>query len=220
MRIIDISLPLNNDTPVYPDNVPLSVGIHHAMPEYATQLSTITFGSHTGTHIDAPAHCIPGGLTLDKIPLENFIGPCRVLDFSMEEGECITKEMLEKKNIPARLNDVSRSGGKAGERILLKTRNSLRGFKEFYSDYVYLDGDAADYLASLDVLLVGIDSLSIKKRGGSDHRPHLSFLSKNIPIVEGLNMQAVAEGEYELFCLPLNFTGIEGAPARAILIKK
>src|SRR3989344_8925548 len=108
MKIIDISLPLNNQTPVYPGNVPLSISIHHAMPEHATQLSSITFGSHTGTHIDAPAHAIVGALTLDKIPLENFIGLCRVLDFSKESTESVTKEMLTAKNI------------KTGERILLK----------------------------------------------------------------------------------------------------
>lgn len=208
MKIIDISLPLNNDTPIYPGNVPLSVSIHHSMPEYATQLSSITFGSHTGTHIDAPAHAVEGALTLDKISLENFIGQCRVLDFSKEIGEAVMKEMLANKNI------------KKDERILLKTKNSLRGFKEFYDDYVYLDGDAADYLAGLGVMLVGIDSLSIKKRGSSDQRPHTSLLSKNIPIVEGLNLASVSEGEYELICLPLNFTDIDGAPARAVLIER
>ncbi len=208
MKIIDISLPLNNQTPIYPGNVPVSVSIHHAMPEHATQLSSITFGSHSGTHIDAPAHAITGAPALDKIPLENFVGTCRVLDFSNDLAEGVTQSFLESKNI------------KPGERILLKTRNSIRGFKEFYDDYVYLDGDAADYLASLGVQLVGIDALSIKKRGSTDHRPHLSLLSKNIPIVEGLNLSEVAEGEYELYCLPLNFTNIDGAPARAILIQR
>jgi arylformamidase len=187
------------------------------MPEDSSASSSITFGSHTGTHIDAPAHVMEGGLSIDKIPLENFVGLCRVFDFSEESGEAITKQMLKGKLEKIFL---SASGGKKGERILLKTKNSLWGFKEFYEDYVYLDGDAAEYLAGLDVLLVGIDALSIKKRGGKDNRPHTALLSKNIPIVEGLNLSSVAEGEYELFCLPLNFTGIDGASARAILIEK
>ena len=208
MKIIDISIPLNNQTIVYPGNVPVSVTLHQSMPESSSASSSITFGSHTGTHIDAPAHAISGALTLDKIPLKNFIGLCRVLDFSKESTESVTKEMLTAKNI------------KTGERILLKTRNSIRGFKEFYDDYVYLDGDAAEYLAGLESLLVGIDSLSVKKRGGKDHRPHTSLLYKNIPIVEGLNLIDVNEGEYELICLPLSFTDIDGSPARAILIKR
>jgi arylformamidase len=208
MKIIDISLPLNNNTPVYPGNVPLSVSIHHAMPEHATQLSSITFGSHTGTHIDAPGHAIALAPMLDDIPLEIFVGPCMVLDFSNEQGEAVTTEMLKNENI------------KKGDRVLLKTRNSTKGFTDFYDDYVYLDGDAAEYLVGLGVSLVGIDALSIKKRGGSDHRPHTALLSKNIPIIEGLDFSKVTSGEYELVCLPLNFTGIDGAPARAILIQK
>lgn len=208
MHIIDISLPLNNDTPIYPRNVPVSVSVHQKMPEASSHLSAINFGSHSGTHIDAPAHFIQGAPTLDKISLENFVGPARVLDFSKNFDEAVTEEMLQSKNI------------KAGERILLKTKNSLRGFTEFYSDYVYLDGGGADYLARLDILVIGIDTLSIKKSGGADNRPHLSFLSKNIPIIEGLDLSDAKEGEYELICLPLYFTDIEGAPARAILIKR
>ncbi|MFA6520070.1 MAG: cyclase family protein [Candidatus Paceibacterota bacterium] len=208
MRIIDISLSLNRETVIYPGNVPLSISIHHAIPEYETQLSSITFGSHTGTHIDAPMHAVLGGPALDKIPLENFVGLCRVLDLSTVIGGAITEEMLKEKNI------------KDGERILLKTKNSIRGLKQFHEDFVYLDGDAADYLASLQPLLVGIDSLSIKQRGGKDHRAHTSLLSKNIPILEGIDLKLADEKEYELFCLPLKFTDIDGAPARAVLIER
>ncbi len=208
MKIIDISIPLTNETSIYPGNVPLSISVHHAMPEHATHLSSITFGSHTGTHIDAPSHAISGGKSLDELPLDIFIGSCRVLDFSGYGEEAVTLDFLKSKNI------------KTGERILLKTKNSLRGFKEFYDDCVYLDGDAAEYLARLSLLLVGIDSLSIKKRGGSDQRPHTALLQNNIPIIEGLDLALVSEGEYELCCLPLKFVGIEGSPARVVLLEK
>lgn len=208
MRIIDISLPINNKTPIYPGNVSVSVSHYHKIPEYATAISTITLGSHTGTHIDAPAHAIEGALTLDKVPLNNLVGPCKVFDFSKEKGEMVTLVMLGAKEI------------KSGDRILLKTRNSPRGFKEFFDDYVYLGGDAADYLADRGVNLVGIDSLSIKKRGGIDHRPHISLLKKNIPILEGLDLSQVVEGQYDLYALPLNMTEIDGAPARAILVER
>src|SRR3989344_8341666 len=109
MKIIDISIPLNNQTIIYPGNVPVSVTAHQSMPESSSASSSITLGSHTGTHIDAPAHVILGASTLDKIPLEHFVGLCRVLDFSKNDGESVTKEMLESKNV------------KSGERILLKT---------------------------------------------------------------------------------------------------
>ncbi len=217
MKIIDISLPLNNQTPTYPGDETIFVKIHQKMPEHSSTSSSIRLGSHTGTHVDAPVHAILGAPTLDAIPLENFIGPCRVLDFSLghsptgeakELGEAVTKEFLESKDI------------KPGERILLKTKNSLRGYAKFYDDFIYLDGDAAEYLAGLHIQLIGIDYLSIKKRGSADNRPHLAFLSKDIPIIEGLNLAQAKEGEYDLYCLPLRLTGIDGAPARAVLIEK
>jgi len=109
---------------------------------------------------------------------------------------------------------------KINERILLKTKNSLIGFEKFYDDYIYLGGEGADFLASLDVLIVGIDSLSIKKRGSDDHRPHISLLKKNIPIIEGLDLSKVSEGEYDLICLPIKFIGTDASVTRAILIEK
>ncbi|MEI6660194.1 MAG: cyclase family protein [bacterium] len=210
MKIIDISLSLENGMPVYPNNIPLSVSIHQAMPPSATQLSSITIGSHTGTHIDAPGHAIVGSPMLAKVPLETFIGPARVLDFSLitKAGDSVTLDMIKEKNI------------QKSERVLLKTYNSIRGLDQFYEDYVYLSGDAADYLADVGVVLVGIDALSIKQRGSTDHRPHTSLLSKNIPVIEGLKLTDISEGEYELYCLPLNFIGIDGSPARAILIDR
>ena len=139
-------------------------------------------GSHSGTHIDAPKHSIKKGKELSDLPIEAFMGPCRVLDFSSELIE-ITKKSLEKKNIIE------------GERILAKTRNSEVGFATFREDYIYLSGDGADYLAKLDITLFGIDYISIKQRGSKDNRPHTSLLSKNIPIIEGLNLKNVKEGK-------------------------
>lgn len=203
-KIIDISLPLSSETIVYPNNVPLEIETHAHMPEATTHLSKITMGTHTGTHIDAPMHAVLDADTLDQIPLDTFVGLCRVVDASHRgPGESVKKEDL---------GEVLK-----GERILIKTSNSIRGFEEFYNDYVYLDGDTADWLAEIGVKLVGIDYLSIKQKGSKDQRPHTSLLEKNIPIIEGINLNNVNAGFYELFCLPLNFIGVEGGPARAIL---
>lgn len=203
-KIIDISLPLSDKTVVYPGNVPLVIETHAHMPEASTHLSKITMGTHTGTHIDAPMHAVIGANTLDQIPLDTFVGVCRVIDATHRlAGECVKKEDL---------GDVL-----AGERILIKTSNSIRGFDSFYDDYVYLDGDAADWLADMSVGLVGIDYLSIKQRGSKDQRPHTSLLENNIPIIEGINLNHVEAGHYEMICLPLNFVGVEGGPARIIL---
>ncbi len=205
-QIIDISLPLSEDTIVYPGNVPVSIEIHSKFGKDKSHLSKITMGSHSGTHIDAPKHSIKDGGEIADFPLESFAGQCRVLDFSDELVE-ITKNSLEKKNI------------KKGERILARTRNSEVGFETFREDYIYLSGDGAEYLASLEIALFGIDYISVKQKGSKDNRPHTALLSKNIPIMEGINLRNVEEGDYFLVCPPLKFEGVEGAPTRAILLK-
>lgn len=203
-KIIDISLKLNEQTIVYPGNP--SISIQRDTSSSGNTISTIILGSHTGTHIDAPLHALPEGLPLDQIPLETFIGPCRVIDATSEQGS-ISQSFLSKQQI------------KQGDRILFKTSNSLRGFDTFYSDFIFLSSEAARYLTEQKVKLVGIDYLSIKQRGSKDNRPHTELLSKNIPIIEGINLSYVEEGEYELIILPLNFDDIDGSPARAVLLK-
>lgn len=203
MKIFDISLPLNSKTIIYPGNTNLE--INSLRSPSGNFLSEITLGSHTGTHIDAPSHSIEGASSIDQVDLETFVGTCRVLDLSNVK-ESISVADLEVKNI------------QAGERILLKTNNSTRGFDSFYDDYVFLSSDAAVYLAQLEVRLVGIDFLSIKQRGSKDNRPHTELLSKDIPIIEGLNLKDVEEGEYQLVALPLAFSGIDGSPTRAVLV--
>lgn len=206
MKIFDISLPLNEQTIIYPGTTSLKITPTRSAVTGAA-LSEINIGSHTGTHIDAPSHVINDGKSIDEIDLEIFYGPCRVLDLSaVKDG--ITRQDLADKNI------------KATERVLLKTSNSKRGFKDFFEDYIYLSTEAAVYLAGLKIKLVGIDSLSIKQRGSKDNRPHSELLSQNIPIIEGLNLSAIEEGEYTLVAFPLFFTGIDGSPTRVVLVRQ
>lgn len=207
MTICDISLPLNSKTTIYPNNPGILIEPYRRVPEYPTNLTKITFGSHTGTHVDAPRHVDNNALGVDKISLEACIGPCRVLDLTYVE---------EKIAIP----DLEKYDIKAGERILAKTKNSLRGFTRFYENSVYLDGDAADFLADKGIILFGIDWFSVKKRGEKDVRPHTSLLGKNIVLFEGLDLSKVEPGEYQFVGLPLKFTDLDGAPARAVLIGK
>lgn len=204
-QLIDISLPLHEGTIVYPGNPQIEI---QAMPSATSGsvISKIVFGSHTGTHVDAPQHVIQNGESLDEIALETFVGNCRVIDCTADK-ESVSRETLETANI------------QKGERILLKTTNSLRGFEEFYDDYIFVSPEATTYLAEQEISLVAIDYLSIKQRGSKDNSPHTNLLSKNIPIIEGVDLSKVQAGEYFLVLLPLKFMSIDGAPARAILMK-
>ena len=179
-KIIDISLSLEEGMITYPDNPPFMI---EGASGPTSSRSILTIGTHTGTHIDAPRHVFKEGKGLNKIPLMRYVGTCRVLDLTKAK-ESVTVNDLE----PFRI--------KKGERILIKTRNSKRGFKTFYGDYIYLDGDAADYLVKKGIVLFGIDSLSVKKRGGTDHRPHLSLLKKGVVIFEGLDLSKAPAGTY------------------------
>ena len=203
-QIIDISLPISADMPVYPGTAQTRIKSVES-GSGSSVLSEITLTSHAGTHIDAPSHALDGAEHIDSFPLEVFYGKCRVLDLTACTAS-ITKEDLSSQDI------------KPGERILFKTNNSLRGFDTFYEDYVYLDPKAAKYLADIGVKLVGIDALSVKQKGAPDNTSHLALLSKHIPIIEGLNLSEVQAGEYTLCAFPLALRGIDGSPTRAVLL--
>ena len=201
-KIIDISLPLSDKTIVYPGNPEVKIA---TIPGKTSTHSEITIGSHTGTHLDAPKHVFENGAGVDKVDLNKIVGECRVLDMTRVK-EAISVDDLKKEKI------------KKGERILVKTRNSKRGFEKFYDDYVYLDGEAAEFLAKKKIALFGIDYLSVKKRGGPDNRPHTELLKNGVVIFEGLDLSKAKPGKYFFVGLPLKFAGLDGSPARAILL--
>ncbi len=205
-KVIDISLPIKEGMPVYPGNPEVKIlSVSDIECGDSSSVSLLTLGSHTGTHVDAPSHAIKGADNLDSFDLLAFVGPCKVFD-ATEEVVSVSLGFVKSKHI------------EAGDRILFKTANSLLPFEEFRNDYVFLSGDAGEYIAGLNIKIVGIDYLSIKQRGSKDNRPHIAFLSKGIPIIEGLRLGEVSEGEYVLSALPLSLE-IDGAPLRAVLLE-
>jgi len=167
--------------------------------------SSLAFGSHTGTHMDAPLHFIRGGRTLDKMPLDATIGPCRVIE--IKDKESVKVAEIEKQRI------------KAGERILFKTRNSSKAWKtdNFDEDFVYISKEAAAFLAKAKIQTVGIDYLSVGGFRKDGVETHHALLGAGIWIIEGLNLAKIRPGKYELNCLPIKILGSDGAPARARL---
>lgn len=200
--IIDISIPIKSGMPVYPHNPEVVIERFSTGHSY---ISKVAFGTHTGTHVDAPCHVSDLGISVDQIDLDSMLGPCRVLNLTNVD-KAVTATELKKHNI------------QKGERVLIKTQNSARGFDAYYADYIYLDGDAAKYLADKAVLMVGIDSLSVAQAGSSDNSAHIELLKHGIPIFEGLDLSKVRPGNYIFFGLPLRLEGADGAPARCVLI--
>lgn len=170
-------------------------------------VSTLSMGSHTGTHMDAPLHFVRGGKGLDEMPLDATIGLARVIE--IHDPESIKPDELRSQAI------------QRGERILFKTQNSARCWNtdSFVEDFVSISPEAAQYLASLQIQTVGVDYLSVGgfKEGGPE--THRALLEAGIWIIEGLNLAQVSPGLYDLICLPIKVAHSDGAPARAILRK-
>ncbi len=208
MHTYDISLTVSPALPVWPGDPPIEF----------TPLSQIAKGDdanvthmsmcvHVGTHIDAPLHFLADGRAVHEIDLRLLMG--RVFVLNLPDVDVITGDVLREAEIPPRTR-----------RLLFKTRNSAwwaAGHTTFREDYVALSADAAEYLVGRGVKVVGVDYLSVAPF--HDTVPtHRILLGAGIVVIEGLNLSAVSEGRYTLYCLPLKLLGTDGAPARAVLV--
>jgi arylformamidase len=203
---IDVSVPLRNGMVHWPDNPPVRIERMLDIERGdVANVSKLSMGSHTATHMDAPLHFIRTGKGLDEMPLTATIGRARVIE--VHDPESVK---------PA---DLRPHGIRRGERILLKTRNSPRCWQAdaFVEDFVYISQEAARYLASCGIQTVGIDYLSVGGFWRDGVETHQALLEAEIWVIEGLNLAEVEPGEYELVCLPLKVERGDGAPARAIL---
>jgi arylformamidase len=207
MKIYDITLPIDDGMTVWPGDPAVEVEqICHLDKGDSSTVTRIAMAVHSGTHIDAPGHFIPGGRSVDQIDLQLLIGPARLVDVG--DAPAVTAEVLDSLDIPA-----------GTERLLLKTRNSAlwaRGEKRFDESYVGVREDGAQWLVERGVRLVGIDYLSIAPFAdtGPSHR---ILLEAQVVPVEGLALHEVPPGEYTLTCLPMKIAGSDGAPVRALL---
>jgi arylformamidase len=205
--IYDVSLSIVNGGLVYPGNPEISITPQQEISKGASaNVSLLTFGSHTGTHVDAQKHIIDGGLAVDAIPLDVLMGPAILI--------AVADDVLAVGETELRAFDLT-----GQQRVLIRTRNSafIRQ-RDFARDYTYLAPDGAEYLASLGVNLVGCDYLSIEQFHSGHHMTHRTLLGRGIVIVEGLDLSVPPPGRYELRVLPLRLAGLDGAPARAVLI--
>ena len=167
-------------------------------------------GSHTGTHIDAPRHFLEDGATVEKLPLEIFIGPVRVVDATTENDEAITAKTVEH----ARLNGATR--------VLFKTSNSDKRLskKEYDFSFVGIRADGAQALVDAGVRIVGIDYVTIEARDQTDEWPtHHILCGNGVVILEGADLRNISDGTYFMCCLPIRLKGSEGAPTRTVLIE-
>jgi len=197
MRYVDATRPLVPGMFVHPGDPPFETQPVATLERDGFALRSLRLGTHTGTHLDAPAHFVAGGATVDQAPLELLLGPARVVDAQAAGRELdaafLAAQQLEKV-----------------VRLLLRTADGSRG----------LTCEAAEWLRrSTAVRLVGIDRPSIEALDSPDCPVHRVLLGGEpaIWILEGLDLDAVPSGEHELCCLPLRLSGADGAPVRVVL---
>ena len=209
MPTYDITLTISPDMPVWPGDPPVELTQIASIDQGANaNVSQLNFGLHTGTHVDAPHHFLNDHRTVESLPLDVLTGPCYVLH--LDDGvAAITADVLEAAQLPVGVS-----------RLLFRTRNSAlwtKGVTQFQTSFVAVTLDGAEWLVRRGIKLVGVDYLSVAPYKNS--RPtHVALLQAGVVILEGLDLSQVAQGFYDLYCLPLKVAGSDGAPARTILV--
>jgi arylformamidase len=197
-------------TPVYEGNAPIVFEFKMDMRKGdALTLSKLSLGAHSGTHIDAPQHFVRDGASIDKVPLDALIGHARVIEIPDSVQSIDAAEL-------------NRHTWRDAERVIFRTRSAMHGWMSspiFHHDFAYVAPDAAQLMADAGIKLVGIDYISAEKFGAPAPLTHRILLGKGIPIVEGLALESVPAGDYDLIVLPMKVGGHEGAPARAVMRK-
>jgi arylformamidase len=206
VAIYDVSVPLRPGMPTYAGEPGPALDFLKLIAHGdSANVSALSLGSHTGTHVDAPHHFLDGESTVEAMPLESLVGPVQVIERA--EARYISAADLEAASIP-----------RGARRLLLKTPNSrFWDDEEFHTDFVGLTSDAADWLVHREFVLVGIDYLSIEQFRSPGHEVHKALLGAGVIIVEGLDLRAVRPGAYTIACAPLKVVGADGAPTRVFL---
>ncbi|MGI8911666.1 MAG: cyclase family protein [Rubrobacteraceae bacterium] len=210
MEIIDITAPVSPRSVMWPgDEPPSHEFTSHTDRGDPNTVSRWTLSAHTGTHVDARMHFIPGGWPMEELDLARCVGPCRVVDLTHVDGH-VSRDDLE-------------AAGVAGTaRLILKTRNSEQKLLDrdgFEEGYAAISLEAAEYLVEIGAETVGVDYLSVEPFEDGEFRTHHALLGEDVVLLEGLVLAGVEPGEYVLACLPIKLSGSDGAPARAILMR-
>jgi len=208
MRVVDLSHQITADMPIYPGDPLPCLDVASTLDGAGYVTRRIAFGSHTGTHMDAPAHMIAGGRTLDAYPIGHFIGSAAALDLTAYVGPTIELVAL----LPHRSVIV-------GSDFLLLSTGWHRHWGEdrYFADYPVLSVDAALWLAGLGLRGIGVDTCSVDAAASAVHAVHHAFLSRDMVIIENLtNLDAVSDADLTFAAFPLRIDRADGSPVRAV----
>lgn len=212
MKITDLTHIIDSDMPVFPGTEQPIFERANTLEKDGFREAKITMYSHTGTHIDAPAHMRSDGRYLGDFNIEHFIGQATILDFSNEKMEFINVDRLKA------YEDKIRNA----EFIIIKTGwSKYWGDKKYYEDFPSLSVESAKWLTEFDLKGIGIDAISIDDIKSTTFSIHEILMSKDIIIIENLtNLDSIGNEFFILSILPMKIENADGSPVRAIAIEK
>ncbi|MEK6264879.1 MAG: cyclase family protein [Clostridium sp.] len=211
MKITDLTHTIYSDMPVFPGTEQPIFIKANTLEKDGFQEAKITMYSHTGTHIDAPAHMLSSGPYLDGLDIEHFIGNATILDFSNSNVKLIDIDSL--KPYEEKIKNV--------EFIIIKTGwSKLWGDKRYFESFPSLSEDSAKWLSQFNLKGIGIDAISIDDINSTTFAVHKILMPKNIIIIENLtNLDSISSEIFILSILPLKNKDADGSPVRAISIE-
>ncbi|MGH7022156.1 MAG: arylformamidase [Caulobacteraceae bacterium] len=204
MRLWDISQTLRPELPVWPGDTPFSAERRWTQGEGSpVTVSRFTTTVHAGAHADAPLHYSPDGASAAEVPLEPYVGRCRVVD-ARGQGPAIRAEF------------VARALSAPPPRVLFRTYERFP-HDAWPDDFTAIEAEAIRALAALGVRLIGMDSPSLDPQDSKSMEAHQAVLAADMRVLEGLVLDDVPPGDYELIALPLKLAGLDASPVRAVL---
>jgi len=211
MKITDLTHLIYSDMPVFPGTEQPTLEKANTLEKDGFQEAKITMYSHTGTHIDAPAHMLSNGPFLDNLNIEHFIGNATILDFSKRTMKLIDLDSL--KPYEEKIKNV--------EFVIIKTGwSKYWGDKKYYENFPSLNLESAKWLSQFNLKGIGIDAISIDNMESTTFAVHKILMPKNIIIIENLtNLDSISNEFFILSVLPLKNKDADGSPVRAISIE-
>ena len=204
MALIDISPPVDAAIGVWPGDTPYVKTINLDMNAGANlTLSDIRTTVHVGAHTDAPSHYVASGDDISVRRLDFYLGRCNVLHVAIERGRRIMPADIAGRHISA-------------PRLLLRT-NTFPDHRNWNTDFASLSPELVDFLHKRGVITIGIDTPSVDPFESKELEAHQAFARNDMAIIEGIVLDEVEEGEYELIALPLRLEGFDASPVRAVL---
>ncbi len=209
MKILDLTHTITNDMTIFPGGKQPENQVICNVKEDGYKVTQININSHNGTHMDAPAHVLENGITLDKLDVINFVGMAALIDCSdLDEGNIIEYDYIEK----------NKEIIEKAEFIVFKTNWSKYWNTEKYlGNYPIISEEVIDYVISNKKKGLAFDTISVDSIDNAKLEKHHRLLSNNILIFENLTNLDLIDTNLFVFCaLPLKFENSDGAPIRAI----